>query len=198
MNKAKNIKEMSFVTNNSYKFKIAEDILVSGGFRLIQKKINTPEIQDESVEKIASFSAKWASETLTTSAVVSDGGCYIEALGGFPGPFIKYINHWLKADDLLAIMRDKKNRRVLWTDCLAYCEPGKKPVTFASNYKGRLAEKTGANLYRKKYGWIDTLFIPEGFTMPLSELPTKTYLQFWSEHNNGWKKLIHYLNALNK
>lgn len=58
---------------------------------------------------------------------MTDNGCYIGALNGFPGLFIKYINQWLSAKDLLGIMDGKKNRSVIWKECLAYYEPGKKP-----------------------------------------------------------------------
>lgn len=66
-----------------------------------------------------------------------DGGCYVEALNGFPGPFIKYINKWLYAQDFLRIMHGKKNRRMVWKTCLTYCEPNKKPAIFESYFKGK-------------------------------------------------------------
>ncbi len=179
-----NPKIIVFVTGNSYKFRIARGVLNDGAFKLVQRKLRVPEIQDESVEKIAAFSARWASNILKKPVIVSDGGCYIEALKGFPGPFIKYINKRLSAKDLLGIMRDKKNRRVIWKDCLAYCEPNKKPAIFVTNFKGKITQKAGKNIYRKNYGWIDSLFIPQGFIKPLSELPTKEYLEFWSNNGN--------------
>jgi len=189
------MKTILFVTNNFYKFQIAKKTLRDGNLKIVQKKLEVPEIQDELVENIASFSARWASSTLRKPVIVSDGGCYIETLGGFPGPFVKYINQWLKAKDLLCIMQNKKNRRVVWKDCLAYCEPNKKPVIFTSYFKGKLAQRAGKNTYRKKYGWIDTLFIPDGFTKPLSEFSTKEYLEYWSSSKNykSWQKLIKFL-----
>ena len=159
--------------------------------------MDTPEIQSESVEEIAAFSAKWASDKLNKPVAVSDGGCYIEALNGFPGPFIKYINKWFSAENMLDLMKGKKDRRVVWRDCLAYCEPGKKPKTFVCDFEsGMLAEKSGAQKYRKDYGWIDTLFIPKGHTKPLSEWPDDEYLDFWSSPNNydSWQRLVDYLN----
>ena len=192
-----NSKTIVFITNNSYKFQIAKTVLNDSGVKLTQKKLGVPEIQNESVERVAAFSARWASTILKKSVAVSDGGCYIEALNGFPGPFIKYINQWLCAQDLLRIMHDKRNRRVVWKDCLAYCEPGKEPVTFVSYFRGKFARKAGENPYRKNYGWIDTLFVPEGFTKPLSELPTKEYLRFWGNDKNydSWKRLLKYLSG---
>ncbi len=134
-----NKKIIFFVTDNYYKFQAAKVALKNTGISLIQKKIEVPEIQDESVEKIAAFSANWAANILRKPVIVSDGGCYIEALNGFPGPFIKYINKWLSPEDLLKIMSGKKNRRVVWISCVAYCEPNKKPIVDIEKYNGKLA-----------------------------------------------------------
>ena len=173
-----------FVTGNHYKFQIAEVALENIGVKLIQKKLETPEIQSESVEEVALFSADWAANILNKPVIVSDGGFYIEALNGFPGPFIKYINKWLSPEDLLKMMSGKKNRRATWIGCIAYCEPDKKPLADIHKNEGRLALKPGKSIYRKDYGWIDTLFIPDGFRKSISELPNEDYIKFWSNNSN--------------
>lgn len=58
--KKKNKKELIFVTGNRYKFQVAKLALKGTGINLIQKKLEVPEIQDESVEEVAIFSAVWA------------------------------------------------------------------------------------------------------------------------------------------
>ena len=120
---------------------------------MIQKNIETPEIQSESVKEIATFSARWAADALKKPVVVSGGGCYIGALKGFPGPFIKYINKWLSANGLLSLMRNEKNGRAVWRDCLAYCEPGKKPKTFVCYFDGSIAKRSSKTIFRKDYGY---------------------------------------------
>lgn len=188
-----------FVTGNKYKFQIAKQASKSSSFKIIQKKLDIPEIQSESVEEIAAFSTKWASDKLKKPAVVSDGGCYIEALNGFPGPFIKYINKWFSVEDMLRLMDGKKNRRVVWKDCLAYCESGKEPITFTDYTKGMIAEKAGAHKYRKSYSWVDSLLIIQGLGRPLSELPAKKYLEIWGgdKRKNNWQKIFKYLKFTN-
>lgn len=185
-----------FVTGNKYKFQIAKQASKSSSFKIIQKKLDITEIQSESVEEIAAFSAKLASDKLKKPVVVSDGGCYIEALNGFPGPFIKYINKWLSVEDMLRLMYGKKNRRVVWKDCLAYCEPYKEPVIFKDYTKGVIAEKAGIHKYRKNYSWVDSLLIIQGSDSPLSELPTKKYLEIWGgdKRKNNWQKIFKYSN----
>lgn len=186
-----NLREIIFVTNNSYKFQIAKKQLKNSSFKLVQKKLNTPEIQDKSVKKVAEFSARWASNVLNKPVVVSDGGCYIKVLNGFPGPFIKYVNKWLSPKDLIAIMKNEKNRSLEWRSCLTYCEPKGDPISFISIFKGKVSNDIGKNIYREKYGWIDSLFVPDGYTKPLSELLDEDYLNFWKD--NSWKRLLSYL-----
>ncbi|MEK7487861.1 MAG: non-canonical purine NTP pyrophosphatase [Patescibacteria group bacterium] len=188
-------KEVIFVTGNKYKFQVAQKATRGGAIKLIQKKLETPEIQAESVEDIAAFSAMWAADVLKKPVVVSDAGCHIDALNGFPGPFIKYIDAWLTPRDLLNTMKGKKNRKVVWKDCLAYCEPGKKPKALTCYFKGTLAQKAGKMIFRKEYGWMDRLFVPAGYPKTLSELPTEEYLAYWADQksNDSWQKLIRYL-----
>lgn len=188
-------KEIIFVTGNRYKFQVAQKATRGGMIKLIQKKLEMPEIQAESVEDVAAFSAMWAADVLKKPVVVSDGGCYIDALNGFPGPFIKYIDGWLTPKDLLNTMKGKKNRQVVWKDCLAYCEPGKKPKAFTCYFKGTLAQKAGKVIFRKEYGWMDSLFIPAGYSKTLSELPTEEYLTYWADpkSNDNWQKLMRHL-----
>jgi len=184
-----NKKTIIFVTGNHYKFQAAKVALKNTRIGLTQKRIVVPEIQDESVEKIAAFSANWAANVLKKPVIVSDSGYYIEALNGFPGPFVKYINKWLSPENLLKIMSDKKNRRVVWIGCVAYCEPNKKSIIDIEKYNGKLALKPGKNIYRKNYGWIDTLFIPDGHKNPISEWATRDYIKFWG-NNTGWVRII--------
>lgn len=188
-------KEIIFVTRNKYKFKIAQKSLVGSGFKIIQNQLEVPEIQSKSVKEIAAFSAKWASNRLNKPAAVSDAGFYIETFNGFPGPFIKYIDKWLSIKDMLNLMEGKENRQVVWKDCLAYCEPVGQCMSFVSYFKGILANNAGENNYRKSYGFIDALFIPQGFSKTLSELSTKEYLGFWSDPKNytSWQKLAKFL-----
>ena len=190
-------KEIIFVTGNTYKFQVAKKATHGRAIKLIQKKLDTPEIQATSVEDIASFSARWAADVLKKPVVVSDAGFFIPALKGFPGPFIKYIDGWLSPYDLLALMNGKKNRVAVWKDCLAYCEPGKKPKTFVCTFEGVIAQKAGKVKFRKDYGWIDSLFIPKGHARTLSEEPTEEYLQYWSDPRfyDSWQRLAEYLKV---
>jgi len=178
-----------FITGNDFKFKIAAKAFEDSGFELLQKSLDTPEIQSEDLSEIASFSAKWAAGILDHPVFLTDAGCFIEALNGFPGPFIKYINNYLSAQDFLNLMNGKKNRKVVFKDCLAYCEPDKEPILFFSSGEGEMAIKPG----KKGDTPINEIFIPKGFDCPESEIPREKMVDFWNGNVVNFDSLIEFL-----
>lgn len=181
-------KTLFYVTGNDIKFCIAKKVFQDTGINLIQKSLDTPEIQSKRVEDIAVFSAKWASKELNQAVVVTDAGFYIEALNGFPGPFIKFVNEWFSADDYLNLMSRQTNRAIIVRDCLVYCHPNKEPIAFIGEYKGSIADKAG----RKAKIPIEQLFIPEGYNKPISEMSPEAALAYWC-NGDIWRKLKEYL-----
>lgn len=182
-------KKIYFITNNESKFQVATEAFSNSGFKLLQKPLETPEIQSNDLSKIASFSAKWATRILKHPVFVTDNGYFIEALNGFPGPFIKHINQYLTAQDFLKLMAEKKNRKIVFKSCLAYCEPGKNPILFFSSTNGKVSTQPG----KKGKNSINKIFIPNGFDRPESEIPRKQMVDFWVKNNKNYHSLIEYL-----
>lgn len=165
-----------FVTGNDYKFQVACEGVKKYLVQLDQAKLETPEIQAESVEEVAAFSAKWAASQLGKPVVVTDGGYNIEALNGFPGVFIKYVNKWLSSDDLLRLMAGKDNRRVTAQVALAYCAPDGEARVFTANFEGRIAQKAG-----KPGGTaINEIYIPVPYDKTESELSREVMVAYWN------------------
>lgn len=179
---------LAFVTGNELKFEVAVRALQNSDISLERVSLDVPEIQSTRVEEIADWSAVWAGRQLNRPVAVTDAGYSFEALNGFPGPFIKYVNQWFSASDYLHLMQGKSNRRVIIQDCLAYCLPGTKPVLFNHRYQGELATKAG----RPGATPIDQVFIPEGFSNPISEIPPEEMLAYCSQ-GTVWAELERYL-----
>ncbi|MBI2103491.1 non-canonical purine NTP pyrophosphatase [Candidatus Woesebacteria bacterium] len=186
------MKQIIFVTGNKYKFEVAQKTLEGTDIKLIQQKIETPEIQSTDVKEIAAFSAKWATEKLKKPVALTDAGYYIEALNGFPGPFIKYINQWLTSEDLLRLMEGKTNRKVIVRVCLAYCEPGGEPVAFPSEVNAMISEKA---VKTEKEGStpINEIYVPEGYDKVETEISREEMVEYWGKLETYWQKLADYL-----
>ncbi|QAA33593.1 non-canonical purine NTP pyrophosphatase [Clostridium manihotivorum] len=165
-----------YVTGNSVKFEVALNAFNNTGVNIIQMKLDTPEIQSKSVQEVAMYSARWASKQTSKSVIVTDAGFYIEALNGFPGPFIKYVNEWFSADDFINLVKGKSDRSIFIQDCLAYCHPDSEPITFTGTYRGRLATQPSLNQGTS----IEKVFIPEGFDVPISDIPPEEMISYWS------------------
>jgi len=133
-----------YITGNHIKFNVASQVFMNTGIVLLQKKLSTPEIQSKSVQEVAKYSATWASKLLNKPVIVTDAGFYIEALNGFPGPFIKFVNEWFSVEDYINLMQGKTNRTLIIEDCLAYCYPNKEPIVFTGSYRGKLANEPGS------------------------------------------------------
>ena len=165
-----------YVTGNDTKFEVALKTFTNTGITLLQKSLSTPEIQSKSVQEVAMYSASWASKELNQSVMVTDAGFYIESLNGFPGPFIKFVNEWFSVDDYINLMKGKTNRNIIIQDCLAYCYPNEKPVVFTGIYRGKLSVNPG-----NKCGTpIEQIFIPQGFDVPISNIPEEEMVAYWS------------------
>ena len=94
---------LHYLTGNRFKFHVAQQALLGTELVLEQNRLAVPEIQSNSVRDIAEFSAQWASTQLDHPFIVTDAGFYIDALNGFPGPFVKYVNQWFSVEDLLRL-----------------------------------------------------------------------------------------------
>ena len=161
------MKKITYVTGNWYKIMCARSILEPLGFEVDNIKMETTEIQANNVEDVAMYSAKEASDKLKCDVLKNDTGLYVEALGGFPGPYTHYVDEKLGEDGLLKLLKGIDNRNACFIEAFAYCEYGKDPVVFKSITKGRIAtEKSGI------YGWSwDFIFIPDGYDKTMGNYP---------------------------
>ena len=81
------MKKITYVTGNWSKIMSAKNILEPLGIEVDNVKMETTEIQADTVEEVAMHSAKEASDKLKCAVLKNDTGLYVEALGGFPGPY---------------------------------------------------------------------------------------------------------------
>ena len=164
------------VTGNKAKLISARQFLEPYGIEVDNEKMDTTEIQSDSIEEIASFSAKEASDKLKCAVLKNDTGFFIEELGGFPGPYTHYVMQTVGTDGILRLMRGKENRKAYYKEAFAYCEYGKEPVVFTSITTGKLAtRKSGKHGMR-----IDPIFIPDGYTKTMANYNDKERFKMWN------------------
>ncbi|XP_053178176.1 inosine triphosphate pyrophosphatase isoform X2 [Scomber japonicus] len=146
-----------FVTGNAKK--LEEVIQILGDkfpYKLISKKIDLPEYQGEP-DEISIHKCKEAARQIDGPVIVEDTCLCFKALGGLPGPYIKWFLDKLKPEDKSA-----------WALCTFAFTNGKdEPVElFKGITQGRIVEPRGP----RDFGW-DPCFQPEGYDKTYAELP---------------------------
>ena len=156
---------INFVTSNLGKVKEFKQIL-EPEIKVNHIKISYPEIRSEDSEEIARHSAKELAEKLKKNIVVEDSGLFIKALNDFPGTYSATIHKKIGLNGIIKLMIDVKDRECTYKSAVAYCEPGKNPVSFLGTEKGRIAESISGN-----FGFgHDSIFIPEGSSKTYGEM----------------------------
>lgn len=179
--------KINYMTTNKYKLVVAEENLGPLGVEIVAKQIDCPEIQANTIEEVAKFSSKYASDYLKEDTLKNDSGLVIPALNGFPSAYTKYVEETLGVDGVLKLLENIENREAYFEEVLAYTEYGKEPITFISKTEGTIAKaKSGDN------GWSwDFVFIPKGQDKTLASYPDDKRWSFWD--NTAYNQLFEYL-----
>ena len=139
------MRKIIFVTGNSHKVAEASDILSKVGITIEQNNCGYPELQEDKLETIAVFGAQWAANKLNCEVMVDDSGLFIEALGGFPGPYSAYVFDTLGNDNILKLMEEETNRKSVFKCVIGYCKPGSEPRVFLGEVEGVIAKEKRGN-----------------------------------------------------
>ena len=186
------MQEITLISGNRAKIINTTNKLKPFNIKVNNIKMETIEIQADTAEEIAAYSAKYASEVLKRDVLKNDCGLYVKALKGFPGPYTHYCDDTITEDGLLKLMEGIKDRTAEFREALAYCKYGEEPVVFSSVTKGRIALKKSG-----KYGYSwDFIFIPQGKRKTLGNYDDKERFELWDD--SAYKKLGEYLTNMNK
>jgi non-canonical purine NTP pyrophosphatase (RdgB/HAM1 family) len=129
-----------YITSNKAKVRVAEKYLSPLDIAIQGEPLDLVELQSDDIAQIAIDKAKQAFSVIKQPLFVNDAGWYITALNGFPGPFMKYMNDWLTAQDILAMMAHHSNREVIFREVICYIDADQvKP--FIGEVKGRVLSK---------------------------------------------------------
>ncbi|HEY9245474.1 MAG TPA: XTP/dITP diphosphatase [Candidatus Methanoperedens sp.] len=139
------MRKIIFVTGNPHKVREAGDILSPLGIKVGQNDCGYPELQEDELEDIAAFGAEWAANKLEHEVMVDDSGLFIDALGGFPGPYSAYVFETLGNSRILRLMADEKERDAIFKCAIGYCRPGEKAVVFSGEVTGRITKDPRGN-----------------------------------------------------
>jgi len=149
--------QINLVTSNLGKVKEIKAIL-GDSIKVNHIEKEYRELRSDNSEEIAKESAKRLAEELKKPVVVEDSGLFIKALNDFPGTCSSYIHKRIGLKGILKLMENVDDRTCYYKSAVGYCEPGKEPISFFGEEKGKVAKEI-----KGSHGFgHDPIFIPEG------------------------------------
>jgi XTP/dITP diphosphohydrolase len=117
------MKEISFVTSNRNKYEEMTLLGKSHGIKVKWIKYPKFEIQANSLESIAEFSAIAAYSVFSTPLIVEDSGLFIDALKGFPGPYSAQAYKTIGLEGMIKLLSGSSDRSARFECVICYASP---------------------------------------------------------------------------
>ena len=184
------MRSIIFSTGNTQKFDIAHAVCAKHDLELTQNALEIDEIQGEDAEIIIRDKAQKAFAFLGQPVIVSDDSWSIPGLNGFPGAYMKSMDHWLTPEDFLNLTRKLEDRRIILIQMLAYQDNTHQQV-FRREYTGTLlteARGTEGKPLQK------ILTMPGDNGLSVAEAYEAGTIHAERDVAAGWNDLIDWLN----
>jgi non-canonical purine NTP pyrophosphatase (RdgB/HAM1 family) len=145
-----------FITGNQNKADYLSRML---GIELQHQKVNLDEIQSTNLDEIVAHKVKQAYELVKKPVLVEDVALSFEALGGLPGPFVKFFVDAKDGLEKMCRMCDSLENRNARAECVFGFYDGERLELLRGGLSGTIADHPQGD---GGYGW-DQLFCPEGY-----------------------------------
>lgn len=152
-----------FVTGN--KNKLAEVQAILGVERIESRTLDLPELQGDP-EEITRQKCSTAARIVNGPVIIEDTSLCFNALGGMPGPYIKWFLDSIGLDGLVRMLHGFSDKTAYAQCIFAYSEgPESEPIVFKGILPGTIVEPRGPT----RFGW-DPIFQPDGCLETFAEM----------------------------
>ena len=110
---------LNYVTTNPGKVREAVQYLADD---VQQFDFDYTEVQSPELGPIAAHGAREAYRHVGEPVLVDDAGLFVDALGGFPGPYSSYVEDTVGVERVWNLGEGEENRRAEFRCVLAYCD----------------------------------------------------------------------------
>jgi len=107
---------LNYVTSNPGKAREARSYLDA----VERVDYDYPEIQSDSLAEIAAAGARDAHREVGGPVLVDDAGLFVDALGGFPGPYSSYVHETVGIERVWRLAEPEDDHRASFRAALAY------------------------------------------------------------------------------
>ncbi len=150
-----------FITSNKNKFEEAQVFIPD----LKQIDIDLLEIQSLDPKVIIRYKLEQAYQHTSGEFIVEDTSLHLDALGGLPGPFIKWFLESVGAKGLSRIAIESKKTAAVARAIIGYSRAENDVHFFEGMVKGVIVKPRGTS----KFGW-DPIFVPYGQKQTFAEM----------------------------
>lgn len=186
------VKEIVFATGNPGKVATLRSHFSLAGFDIAidQQPLELIEPQAATATEVATVKAQQAYDIVRKPVLVDDSSFHIYALGGFPGPYIKYMLETVGVEGIMRFMKSQTDRRAYFTSSLVFVdEQGKIHVFEGKDKEGEIVDYIDPINHPEAWSDLWKIFAPPGHS-------GKTYSQLSREelraHRVGEKKVSAY------
>jgi inosine triphosphate pyrophosphatase len=128
------------------------------GVDLRTLNVDLPELQEVDTMAIAKNKALLAAQLVSGACLVEDTSLHFHALGGMPGPYIKWFQQSLKSSGLYNILAAYDDKSATAVCTLAFSpSPHADPILFTGECRGTIVPP---EIGQNGFGW-DTIFVPD-------------------------------------
>lgn len=145
-----------FITGNASKASYLAKML---GINLEHQKIDLDEIQSTILEEIVEHKVRQAYQIIGKPVLVEDVSLGLDALGGLPGPFIKFFVEAPNGLENICRMCDNLANRRAEAGCVYGYYDGSSLELFRGGLTGTIASHPRGS---SGFGW-DKIFCPDGY-----------------------------------
>ena len=164
---------VNFVTSNSGKVASLQRYFDGLGITatIKQHSLDIIEPQADSGTEVARAKARAAYQLLNEPVLVDDSSFHISALGGFPGPYIKYMLSTIGIEGIISFMQGKTDRSAYFLSSLVFVDQkGEEHVFEDESYTGTIAEAIVDVDAPNAWSDLFKIFKPTGSSKVLGEL----------------------------
>jgi inosine triphosphate pyrophosphatase len=166
-------KTITFLTGNAKKLEEFTNILTSYNldtrYNINSQKLDLPELQGANYYDIVKAKCKYAAGLVNGPVIIEDSGLSFNALGGLPGPYIKWFIDKIGNEGLNKMLSGFDDKSAVAHCIFAYCKgPWNDVLIFDGRVEGQIVPPSGNN----GFGW-DAIFKPDGYVETYGEMDTK-------------------------
>jgi non-canonical purine NTP pyrophosphatase (RdgB/HAM1 family) len=184
------MKTVYFATTNQEKMIIAQTVCEQVGISVEQVVVEIDEIQGEESELIVRDKAHRAYKKFGKPVIVSDDSWNIPALKGFPGPYMKSINHWFEPQDILKLMDGVKDRSIILHQYLAYND-GKDIKVFKNDIHGKIIHEVRGKNHKSPTTSVIVLDVDNGKTIAeIFDQGKDMVIERYKNQRDAWHELV--------